>query len=322
MLSPIHEIVDRTHADNHLFVMREDLLPFSLGGNKVRIAQAFLDDMAKRGCDTMVAYGNARSNLCRVMANRCRQLGIPCYIICSTSEDEAGLETTNSRLMAFLGAEMVPCLVSDIAETVEGLMSRLRAEGRRPYYIYGDKFGRGNEGVAASAYARLYPELLAHEHAAGTGFDYIFLPSGTGSTQAGLTCGHLIAGDATKVVGILISSRTPERARSIIETGMESYLAGAAPKLAGGIADALRLECGFTRGGYGAYDDEILRCIKEEFELNGMPLDPTYTGKAFLGMEEVIRRDGITGARILFVHTGGTPLFYDCLASGALERVS
>ena len=61
--TPIYEIFDRKQSGNQLYIMREDLLPFSLGGNKVRIANAFFEDMQKKGCDIMIAYGNACSEI-------------------------------------------------------------------------------------------------------------------------------------------------------------------------------------------------------------------------------------------------------------------
>ena len=44
-------------------------------------------------------------------------------------------------------------------------------------------------------------------------------------------------------------------------------------------------------------------------------MDGTYTGKAFLGMEHYIEEHQISGKKILFIHTGGTPLFYDWLGT-------
>lgn len=69
-MTPIHEI----HVEgnrNHIYLKREDLLPFSFGGNKVRIAKKFFEDMEATGKDCMVGYGNARSNLSRALANIC-----------------------------------------------------------------------------------------------------------------------------------------------------------------------------------------------------------------------------------------------------------
>ena len=45
----------------------------------------------------------------------------------------------------------------------------------------------------------------------------------------------------------------------------------------------------------------------------GIPLDATYTGKAFMGMTEYITENMIKNKNILFIHTGGTPLFFDCI---------
>ena len=46
---------------------------------------------------------------------------------------------------------------------------------------------------------------------------------------------------------------------------------------------------------------------------DGIPLDTTYTGKGYWGMKEYIKENEITGKNILFIHTGGTPLFFDDL---------
>ena len=42
-------VIQRLNGDlpggNELYIKRDDLLPFSMGGNKVRIAEAFFQDM-------------------------------------------------------------------------------------------------------------------------------------------------------------------------------------------------------------------------------------------------------------------------------------
>lgn len=47
--------------------------------------------------------------------------------------------------------------------------------------------------------------------------------------------------------------------------------------------------------------------------MDAVPLDMTYTGKAFYGMMEYLKKQEITGKKILFLHTGGLPLFFDFL---------
>lgn len=317
-LSPIYQIEDGTGNENQLYVMREDLLPFALGGNKVRIAQEFFHDMKEKGCDTMIAYGNVRSNLCRVIANQCYMKKIPCYIICSKEEGDTTEVTSNSQLMKLLDAKLVYCDKNHIAETVECLMESLQAQGRSPYYIYGNKYGSGNEGTPARAYAKVYDAIVKYEKKTGITFDYIFHASGTGATQAGLTCGTIVHESKTKIMGVLISSREFDRAFSIIKEGMRSWFEEQKLEWKDSYSTAVCLLDQYKKGGYGKYDQDIVSCIRDEFATNSLPLDPTYTGKAFWGMGQYLMEKEIKGKQILFIHTGGSPLFYDALHEGVI----
>ena len=46
--------------------------------------------------------------------------------------------------------------------------------------------------------------------------------------------------------------------------------------------------------GYGSYNRQIEKTIYNQFTSNGMPLDPTYTGKAFWGMQDYLEKNNIT----------------------------
>ena len=78
----------------------------------------------------------------------------------------------------------------------------------------------------------------------------------------------------------------------------------------------------YLKGGYGEYDDAIRETILHVFHTTGMPLDPTYTGKAFCGMREYLKKHQIQGKNILFLHTGGTPLFFDFIKNAAPKPVT
>ena len=65
--------------------------------------------------------------------------------------------------------------------------------------------------------------------------------------------------------------------------------------------------------GYGKDDKRVAETIETVLKTYGIPLDSTYTGKAFMGMTEYISRHEIENKNILFIHTGGTPLFFDAL---------
>ena len=94
-ITPIIKIEDDF---NDLYIKRDDLLPFSFGGNKVRIALEFLDDMRNQDRDCIIGYGNARAYLSRALANLCYQQNIPCHIISPADEDGTRIDTFNSKI--------------------------------------------------------------------------------------------------------------------------------------------------------------------------------------------------------------------------------
>ena len=60
--------------------------------------------------------------------------------------------------------------------------------------------------------------------------------------------------------------------------------------------------------GYAIPNDSTINAIRKLASLEGIILDPIYTGKAFAGMLDLIARDEIAKAEpIIFLHTGGLP---------------
>ena len=118
-------------GNNQVFLKREDLLPYSFGGNKARIGLCYVEDMEKAGCNHMLAYGNARSNLCRVLSNLCAGSGIPCTILSPADDDGAVRESYNQKMCHFFGAEIVPCLKTGVKATVENALEQSRRLGKR-----------------------------------------------------------------------------------------------------------------------------------------------------------------------------------------------
>ena len=84
----------------------------------------------------------------------------------------------------------------------------------------------------------------------------------------------------------------------------------------------INVEDAYLCDGYGTYNRQIEKTIHQQLTCNGMPLDPTYTGKAFWGMQDYLNRKCITGKKVLFIHTGGTPLFFDYMNGIQLREVS
>lgn len=282
---------------NRFYVMREDLIPFSFGGNKVRKALLFFQQINAGGYDTVVTYGSGSSNHCRIIANMAAARSMKCFVI-STDDHADGLNRNLVKDM--FGAEIIVCPVESVAQTIAQTLDRLRQMGKKPYFIQGG--GHGDLGT--KAYDLAYDEIMDYSRQNGVRFDYIFLASGTGTTQAGLICGQMRwRNTGQKIVGISIARRNP-RGSQVIADSVKDYT-GIEP------GEYLIFDDSYICGGYGCRDSRVDGVILRMMLRHGLPLDPVYTGKAYAGMEQYLRERNVKNKNILFIHTGGTPLFFD-----------
>lgn len=280
---------------NEIYIKRDDLIPYSFGGNKVRKAMLFFQEIEKGNYDTVVTYGSSSSNHCRIIANMAAARGMHCHIISTESDENA----VNRKMVALFRADITVCDVTDVAQTIARVMNDYSANGRKAYFIQGG--GHGNIGTRA--YDLTFDEIAAYEQEQRIAFDYIFHASGTGTTQAGLICGKRRCHSAAKIVGISIARRNP-RGGQIVSDSVKAYCGTEAE-------DDLIFVDDYICGGYGNRSKDVDMTIERILTQYGIPLDPTYTGKAFWGMEQYIKLHQLTQKKILFIHTGGTPIFYD-----------
>lgn len=301
------EYVDSFY-DNSIFIKREDLIPYSFGGNKARKAKLYFEEIDNGNYDCVVTYGTSHSNHCRVVANMAAQRKLPCIII---SPEEVSEPTFNSKMITLFGAETIVVPVSSVHDSIEQCLASLREQGHIPYFIQGG--GHGNIGT--EAYTQCYDEIASFEEINNIHFDYIFFASGTGTTQAGLVCGKLIHNDDCKIIGISIA-RKNSRGRDVVVQSINDYF----------LEKGLKFSCeeieentifvdDYISQGYGLSSEEQLFSIINELIIIGIPFDSTYTGKAYYGMKDYLFRHSIKEKTVLFIHTGGTPLFFDDLNS-------
>ena len=161
-------------------------------------------------------------------------------------------------------------------------------------------------------YEKAYEELLSWQRENQTFFDYIFLASSTNATQSGLLAGSLKHKDGCKIVGISVS-RNEKRGKEVIAGNISKYMQLCGGEPDPGWKEKIIFTDQYMEGGYGTYSENVARIIRQVYENEGIPLDMIYTGKAFNGMIEYLKKQKIFGKNILFLHTGGLPLFFDFL---------
>lgn len=304
----IQELTDN-YGSNRLYMKRDDFVPFSFGGNKARKAAEFYQEIKRTSPDVVMTYGSNSSNHCRIIANMAAGMGISCHII---SPEENRERLYNTRLVQDFGAIIETCPVTKVAETIEKRKNAYWEAGKTPYFIAGG--GHGNCGT--EAYVKAYREIEQYEKEHQIYFDYIFHASGTGTTQAGLVCGSLLSNDEKRrIVGISIA-REAERGRSVVKESVREYLGERFDHLYN--EKSLIFTDAYRCGGYGCYTEEVAETIETVMKREGIAMDTTYVGKAFHGMLAYLEAQDVQNKKVLFVHTGGGPLFFDGLEKGAL----
>lgn len=288
---------------NNVYVKRDDLTDFALGGNKIRKLEYFLSEALKQKANYIVTYGAPQSNHCRLTAAVASKFGLKTLLILSKTNNS----TFNGNYFLFniFDVEIVWTDINSVSDTIAKELGKLKESGNNPYFIQGG--GHGNLGT--HAYRVAFDEINRQQCGKGKSFDYIFHASGTGTTQAGLVAGKLISNSSTNIVGISVA-RNEIRGREVINDSIKDYFKEWDIQKNIPIKDII-FDDSYIGKGYADIYPEIVETIRKVAKKSGILLDPVYTGKAFYGMFEYIKKHEIINKNILFIHTGGTPLLFN-----------
>lgn len=290
-----------------LWVKRDDCTGLGLGGNKLRKLDHVLREALDRGADTLVSGGVVQSNSQRQVAAAAAKLGLACHLavyhgrLAAPSIDYD--KTGNALLNRLFGAILhdVPW-TGDRNGAITTLAEGLRTRGHNPYIVpYGV-----SSPLGAVAYASTMVEISSQCEALGFTPAAIVHCSGSGGTQAGLVAArHCLPG--TRLVGIDIDAE-PERVRADVV----AYGRAAAAMLDQPFDDEdVEVVAGQAGPAYGVPHQATIEAIKLGARLEGLVLDPVYSGKGLAGLIALIRAGRWTGGHdIVFIHTGGAPALF------------
>jgi D-cysteine desulfhydrase family pyridoxal phosphate-dependent enzyme len=285
-----------------ILVKRDDQTGLALGGNKARKLEHLCAEALAQGCDTLVTGGGPQSNHCRMTAAAANRLGLACHLaLAGTLGDQP---TGNLLLDHLLGARLHPTQAREyyeIEDSIEAVADEVRSAGGRPYAI---PVG-GASVTGALGYVDAARELTAQ--LAGP-LDWIVVADGSGGTHAGLLAG-LEASDQTsrtEILGVDVGTR-PDLDERVPELAAATAAAVERPAPRGEVhVDHTRFGAG-----YGKPTPECLEAIRAAARLEGLILDPVYTGKAMAGLIGWIREGRFAEHQsVLFWHTGGAPALF------------
>lgn len=287
-----------------IWVKRDDVTEAAAGGNKIRKLEFVLAQARAAACDTLITSGGLQSNHCRVTALLGARLGFAVHLLLRDEGQYSAVADGNLLLDYLAGATVSIYPRQQYVREQEILAAHWRQHyldlGRKPWVIpVGASDGHGVWG-----YINCAAELVEDFARAGISPGKLFHATGSGGTQAGLTVGAHIHGLGCKVVGMAVCD-DEQYFRHKVHADMRHW-----QTLYGCDIDVDSLQVSvndqYIGPGYGVAGAEVFATIRTVAALEGLVLDPVYSGKAFHGLVEEIRSGRLDGEEdVVFVHTGG-----------------
>jgi D-cysteine desulfhydrase len=292
-----------------IYIKRDDLLGLAGGGNKTRKLEFLVAEALDRGADTLITCGAVQSNHCRLTLAAAVKEGLKCRLLLeervpgSYKPDSGG----NNFLFQLMGVEKITVAPggSDMTAAMQAAADEVASEGRKAYVIPGG----GSNPVGATGYVACAQEILAQTFDVGINIDRIICASGSAGTHAGLVTGFYGNNSNLPVIGINVSRPKIDQEELVYDlvqrTAKHIGLNSDIPREAVVCFDE------YVGPGYSLPTPQMAEAVRMLARLEGVLIDPVYTGKAMAGLIDLVRKGTFNkNENILFVHTGGSPALY------------
>jgi D-cysteine desulfhydrase len=297
------ERVSETYGHGHrIWIKRDDLTDAAISGNKLRKLEFVAAAAREAGCDTLITCGGVQSNHCRATALVGARLGLRVHLIL---RGDAPDDIDGNLLLDHLAGARVSHYphhryVQALPELFETWSAHYAAAGSQAMCIPTG----ASDGIGLWGYLAAAEEISADMAGAGIGEAHWVCATGSGGTQAGLTLGAAIFELPVQVWGFNVCDDESwflnKVAEDVADWQRRYPQAFDIPAIEPRVVD------GYVGPGYGQATPEVFETIAETARLEGIVLDPVYTGKAFHGMLREIEKGRFSDTRdIIFVHTGG-----------------
>ncbi len=297
-----------------VWIKRDDCTGLSTGGNKTRKLEFLMAEARSQGAQLVMTQGATQSNHVRQTAASAARLGMKCHVLLEdrTGSTDPNYNANGNVFLDFLHDASVETRPGglDMNAELEAAAEKVRRKGVTVYTIPGG----GSNPTGALGYANCALELVHQANTQDLIIDHIVHATGSAGTQAGLIVGLKAINANIPLLGIGV--RAP---RSKQEENIFNLAAATADKL--GCPGVVRREdvvanCDYVGEGYGIPTRAAIEAIEMFARLEGILLDPVYSGKGAAGLIDLIRRGRYKkGERIVFIHTGGSAALFGYTAA-------
>jgi D-cysteine desulfhydrase len=289
-----------------IFAKRDDQTGLATGGNKARKLEFLIAEALEARADCVITAGSTQSNHARQTAAAARRAGLePHLVLYSPDGNPPETSTGNVLIDQLLGAEIHwTAEKAPYTEAIKRVEYVLKTNEQRPFVIpYG-----GSNATGLMGYAAAMREVGEQAEKIGA-FDVHVFATSSGGMQAGMILGAHLAGIDARLLGISVDERRSALAPRVADLANDgARRLGLDWRIDENVPD---INDDYLGGGYavvGKLEREAIRLLAEN---EGLLVDPVYTGRAFGGLVDLIRRGEFgKGQRMLFWHTGGTAALF------------
>ncbi|VAW20293.1 D-cysteine desulfhydrase [hydrothermal vent metagenome] len=291
------------------WIKRDDCTGLSTGGNKTRKLEFLMAEAQEQGADLVMTQGATQSNHARQTAAFAARVGMECHILLEdrTQSRDANYKNNGNVFLDHLhGAttETRPAGL-DMAAEMEAVADRFRSEERNVYVIPGG----GSNPTGALGYANCAMEIVTQANDIGLVIDRIVHATGSSGTQAGLIAGLKAINANIPLLGIGVRAPRQKQEENVFKLACQTAEKLGCPGVVE--RDDVVANCDYVGEGYGLPTPGGIEAIEMFARLEGILLDPVYSGKGAAGMIDLARKGYFKkGERVVFVHTGGSAALF------------
>lgn len=322
--TPFHKLenISKKYGVN-VFIKREDMSgPSSFGGNKVRKIEYIVGEAVKENVDAIITMGGYQSNASVQLSQYCNLYGIHPIAVLGDNHNEGIPKERKGNLLlnSLLGTEIhlvvrkespddpnLNPLWEEVKEKIRKIIADYEAKGKKIMYV---PVGCTHPAGWVS-YVRCFDEIYEQIKSYANDVDYIFHANGSAGSLPGFIVGKALKGSNCKVISINNRRYGPGEQVGVQDVfDRIKYL-----------YEKFNIECptddeiwaeinidqNYLGEKYGAPTEVGAEAMIEAAKLEGLFLDPVYTGKSFSGLLSYIKSGKIPkGSNVVYIHTGGT----------------
>lgn len=298
-----------------LWVKREDMTSYGLGGDKIRRLEYTFAKATEAGADVVICSGGIHSNSILQVSAVCARLGIECEVFVTRTNNitpEEENDAVNVMICLLHGARihlMGPLETTDLV--MRERAEELRAEGRKPFLI---------DPGATSPYSTFgailcLAELLEQAREKGFTPSAVIAPTGWCGNASGFLIGlAILAESGGPAIPLYVFDTFGKDASVPARTRIMTVVAGCWKLLGlpGKCDDSLlHLSTEFAGLGVSHPDARAIEAIRLLGCKEGLLLDPSYTGKCMAGLLDMIRNKAFSAKdNVVYMHPGGMPAMF------------